>query len=168
MYMLKTFTIKQLETYRREFHDRTKLSLQQGEYAQAAKHMASGGRLLGLLWLTGMTADAIKDFMYYGGEPDWDDLIVDNVWKLFGLSRYLIYTARNKSITEAGLKLTMLPAPYVEYPVEDFVKMAKSIGEGEEIDWQEFESWRMVPVFGKFVWAQSDKVQERRERRKND
>lgn len=168
LYMLKTFTLKQLETYRREILDTTKLALQRGEYRQAGINMAKGLGLLVVLWLTGMTTDAIKDFIYFQDDPEWDDLGWDNIWKLFGFSRYHIYIARNRSVTEAALKLTTLPAPYVEYPAEDFIEMVESVGDGQEIDWQEFESWRMVPFFGKFIWANSEKVKRRRAAIKRD
>ena len=80
LYMLKSFTIKQLDLMRRDILD----NLAKGDTPLAFKNLTS----LGTLFVLGNgSADMLKDFMT-GDEIEMEDTLVDNVWKLIGLNRY--------------------------------------------------------------------------------
>jgi hypothetical protein len=79
-YMLRSFTIKQLDLMRRDIL--TKLA--EGRFKEGFGNFAS---LATLFVLANGTADMAKDFMT-GKEIEMEDTMVDNVWKMVGLNRY--------------------------------------------------------------------------------
>ena len=90
-YMLKSFTIKQLDLMRRDIF--TKMA--QGDIPGAFRGLTSLGTLF---ILANGTADTLKDFMT-GKEVEFEDTLVDNVWKLLGINRYTADKAASKPFT---------------------------------------------------------------------
>ncbi len=79
-YMLRSFTIKQLDMMRRDILD----NAAKGNYPEALK---KGVGLGSLFVAANGSADMLKDFMS-GKEIEMEDTIVDNIWKLVGMNRY--------------------------------------------------------------------------------
>jgi len=160
-YQLKTFTVKQLDAFRREGID----EMAKGNVRRGITQLV---KLMGFFYLANFPVDWIKDWLY-GREPDMTDVMVDNLWKLGGLSRYNLYFARENPNFMAVAKIIMPPAPYVEYPFNDARKAYDQISKGEDFEISKMDSWKMVPWFGKFYyWHEgkgADKIEKKRQRK---
>lgn len=79
-YMLRSFTIKQLDLMRRDILD----NMAKGDAPAAFRNLASLGTLF---VMANGSADMLKDFIS-GKEVEMEDTLVDNIWKLMGVNRY--------------------------------------------------------------------------------
>jgi hypothetical protein len=86
------------------------------------------------------------------------DRVFDNVFKLFGVSRFVAYKLRE----DPKLALTNLvfpPLGIIFDPLEDVVKVWQTRindpdDEKEDLEIMDFESWKNIPLFGKhFYWG---------------
>jgi hypothetical protein len=160
LYTLKTFTVKQLDAFRRESID----EIVNGNVRRGLSQMVM---LAGLFYAANFATDWIKDWMF-GRDPEMDDLMVDNLFKLLGISRYTLYYARDNGPMNAAFHYTAPPAPWMQYPVEDMAGWYKAQAKGEQFGLEDMESTRMIPMVGKFYyWHEGlgkEKVRKRRER----
>jgi hypothetical protein len=160
-YMLKSFTLKQIDSFRRE--GITKIvngnAVQKMEGARNLIHLA------GLLFMIGCPIDWLKDFIM-GRRPVMDDIMVDNLFKLLGVNRWALWRFReSKNPVEAALLLIAPPAPFIVYPATDMVESAMKIAEGDDIDVSKFETWRALPFVGSPVYwwmgGGADKIEKK-------
>ena len=160
-YMLKSFTLKQIDSFRRE--GITKIvngnAVQKMEGARNLIHLA------GLLFMIGCPIDWLKDFIM-GRRPVLDDIMVDNLFKLTGVNRWALWRFReSKNPVEAALLLIAPPAPFIVYPAADVVDAAMKIAEGDAIDVSKFETWRALPFVGSPVYwwmgGGADKIEKK-------
>ena len=130
MYMLKTFTVKQLDIYREaagaEISMANKL-YSEGKHAEAAKVGAVGlKKLMGLAAVFAAAnagTDVIKDLLY--GRPiERDDLLEDNLWKLLGINRYLVRKAKREGPGKAFLEGLLPPAAVFDRTFQDISAIA--------------------------------------------
>jgi hypothetical protein len=130
MYMLKTFTVKQLDIYREaagaEISMANKLYAE-GKYAEAAKVGAVGlKKLMGLAAVFAAAnagTDVIKDLLY--GRPiERDDLLEDNLWKLLGINRYLVRKAKREGPAKAFLEGLLPPTAVFDRTFQDISAIA--------------------------------------------
>lgn len=105
-YMLKSFTLKQFDVFRREAIDtlvsKTATSKQR---AVAARNLIY---LSGVFMLANATADEIKDFVL-GRETSLKDRTIDNIFRLFGASKYDVYNSRERGVGFAVLQRILPP-----------------------------------------------------------
>ena len=125
MYMLKTFTVKQLDIYREaagaEISMANKLYAE-GKHAEAAKVGAVGlKKFMGLAAVfaaANASTDVIKDLLY--GRPiERDDLLEDNLWKLLGINRYLIRKMDREGPGKAFLEGLLPPTTVFDRTFQD-------------------------------------------------
>ena len=83
LYMLKSFTIKQFDVFRRRGIDDISNGLRQGDSKRVAKGVSNLVLTAMVLGLAGAGSDEIKDWML-GRESTLEDKVVDNTLKLFG------------------------------------------------------------------------------------
>jgi hypothetical protein len=130
MYMLKTFTVKQLDIYREaagaEISMANKLYAE-GKHAEAAKVGAVGlKKLMGLAAVfagANASTDVIKDLLY--GRPiERDDLLEDNLWKLLGINRYLVRKAKREGPGKAFLEGLLPPTAVFDRTYQDISAIA--------------------------------------------
>ncbi len=164
-YMLKTFTLKQLEAFRREGID----MMVTGNASQKAQGMANLIRLMGVLYLINVPVDWLKDWLM-GRDPQLSDLMVDNLFKLSGVSRWHLWNFRyRQNPIESVALLALPPAPFIQFPVMDLFDSWSKIEDGDEIKPGDFDFWRILPFAGSpYYWhfgAGADKIQKRREER---
>lgn len=113
LYMLKTFTIKQIDIYRTQvWHE-----YRDGDKKKAIRNLIS---LAVYLTLLGATADAIKDLLY-GREIKPEDIIGDSVLKLTGLNRWNLMQARRYGPQEAVYKLLTPPHKMLDNLAKDII-----------------------------------------------
>jgi hypothetical protein len=164
-YMLKTFALKQIDSFRREAFT----LIVHGNAKQKAVGFRNLIHLAAMLYMVGLPVDWLKDWVM-GRDPQIGDLAFDNLFKLLGVNRWNLWQFREKkNPLEAALLLVTPPAPFLVYPLDDLKEAMKRIEEGDEIEPGNFESWRMLPFLGAPIYwwfgGGAVKVEKRRERR---
>lgn len=150
-YMLKTFTIKQMDAFRREGIRQIRHGETTAEKIQGYRNLAKLGALF---LLCNATADVIKDWMT-GRDPELEEYIVDNLLRLVGLSRYMTWYARREGIANSIWKLARPPLDVIELPARDVDDVYKLVEKGE---WdssaiRNLQTWKIIPFFGKhYYW----------------
>lgn len=148
-YMLKTFTIKQVDSFRREGIDVMLQGARNGDSAQFAKGFKQLMTLASLLAASGAGADLLKDLLY-DRHIDLTDKIVDNLLKMIGISKYSSEQLVRGDVGSFLLSTFGFPLPYIEYPVRDINRTIKTMQDGE-FDPTQLQSYRLIPVFGNFI-----------------
>jgi hypothetical protein len=138
-YMLKTFTIKQFDVYRNEIFNDMKTN--------PVRSLKNLTRLLTFFVMMNAGADFLKDLLL-NRETEWDEAMVNNIARVFGLSKYNVYTARREGVGTAAFKTIAPPFKLIDSVYKD---SAKAIESGE-MDVDDLESVASVPVVGKFYY----------------
>lgn len=138
-YMLKTYTVKQFDIYRREVFDQIKTNPVQG--------MKNLTRLLAFFVTMNASADYLKDLLLNRDTPV-EDAVINNIFRIFGLSKYHVYSARREGIGTAAFKVIAPPFKAVDSAYKDMAKLA----EDGEIDPDEVETLGSVPIAGKMLY----------------
>lgn len=158
MYMLKTYTMKQMDIYRREIFD----NLASGDAKLVARGMKNMISLAASLMVMGMSSDALKDLLL-GREITIDDLVIDNLLKLMGISKYQIYKSKAEGIGNAIFRYV---TPPLLSPLDDLRDIGK-IATGKK-DVTEADILQRVPLVGKFYhwWWGGGKARTLKKRKK--
>ena len=118
-YMLKSFTIKQLDAYREaganeifrgisKYNEATTGNERLAGAKQAGKGLAKLTQLAAIFAAANASTDVIKDIL--AGRPTKkDELVENNIWKLFGLNRYTYYNAKREGGAKALVELMLPP-----------------------------------------------------------
>ena len=154
MYMLKTYTIKQFDVARNEAFKKMK-------NGKTAKEKAEGVRRLiylsSVLMLTGMTADSIKNYMY-NREQEFDEMIGDNLLRLVGFQKYLLWHFRRyKNVAFTAIKAIVPPVgvfnPLYESFIRDLDKFQRTKRKGEEYKIPgDTETIKNLPLIGRLYY----------------
>jgi hypothetical protein len=145
LYMLKTYTIKQLDIYRTEiFQEMPK------NPARALNRMI---RLTTMLLFFNATADEIKAFMI-GKTIDLKDATIDNIAMLFGFSNYDLYLANSRGVGAALTSKFAPPFKLMDGLWRDARSIYKDVNEdGVDVDtFRTLESIQSVPLFGRLYY----------------
>ena len=141
MYMLKTFTIKQIDTFRTagisNITEGGKLymagraegnqSKQEKGVRLAAKGTKDLVQIAALFAAANAGTDVIKDVIY--GRPiKRDELIENNLWKLIGINRYTFYNAKRRGPGKAFIDLLAPPTAVFDRAATD---IGGIVGDGE-------------------------------------
>lgn len=138
-YMLKTFTIKQFDIYRNEVFSQIRKDPVQG-----IKNLL---RLTFFFTLLNAGADFLKDLILNRDTPP-EDHVINNIARIFGVSKFQIYTARKEGAGTAAFKTIAPPFKFIDSAYKD---MAKAIESGE-VDVNDLKSVQSVPIAGKFYY----------------
>lgn len=141
LYMLKTFTIKQIDVYRREVFQ----EIRRGNVLQGLSNFV---RLTFFLVLMNASADFIKDFML-GRDTEVEDVVVNNIMRIGGISPFQVYTFRREGAGKALISTIAPPFKFIDNVIKDgdkFVKQGK-------LDLDDMKSVESVPLVGKeYYW----------------
>jgi hypothetical protein len=154
--MLKTYTIKLLDVYRREVFQQIKTNPKKG--------MKNLVRMAFILMLMNMSSDEIKDFLL-GRETTLSDQVMDNIIKLFGFSKYNIYKAREGGIGSAISGMITEP-PITAIP-NDVSKDIAGLLEGTK-EPKDLQTLNGVPLIGKFYYWWFGAGKEKTEKKKKE
>jgi hypothetical protein len=149
-YMLKSFTLKQYDVFRREAID----GIVSGDKAKMAKGMKNLVLLAGSFMVANATADEIKDFIL-GRETPTQDRVVDNLWRLVGASKYDVYKARQDGIGQTVVKKILFPTSLADRAYQDVgnaitgKEYEKGPLKGEPY---KIESTQSIPLGGKLYY----------------
>lgn len=139
-YMLKTFTVKQFDIYRNRVFD----EIREGN---TKKGLAQLAQLSFFFVAMNGTADLLKDLLM-GRETEPEDMVVNNILRLFGISKYTTYQARKEGIGTATAKLILPPFKFIDNLYKD---MAKAIDKGK-VDVDNFNTIKSIPIVGKLYY----------------
>lgn len=142
LYMLKSFTLKQLDLIRRDIVQQAK----RGNVKEAGQNAA---RLITLTSMAGLGAQEVKDLML-GRETDISDTVTFKLWGLLGVSSYLAGNVKEGKLSDA-VKDTVAPPLRV---IDDMAAgVASSIDAAYAGDMSEVDTdfVKHLPVGGKII-----------------
>ena len=137
-YMLKTFTIKVFDVFRNEVYNKIKNG-DKAEKIQGFKNLIS---LSACFVLMNAGADELKDW-FLGRKTDLDDRVIDNVLRLFGVSKFVTWKARTEGIGSALSRQILPPFKFIDSAGKDIITAGDDRG---------LEILASVPVAGKLVY----------------
>jgi hypothetical protein len=137
-YMLKSYTLKQFDVFRNESYNKIKT----GEKAQVIEGLRNLAYLSMCLVLANAGADELKDLLL-GRETSLEDRTVDNVLRLFGISKFITWKARTEGIGSAMGKQMLPPYKFIDSATKDIV----TAGDGKGI-----YSTNSIPLVGKLAY----------------
>lgn len=139
-YMLKTFTIKQLDIYRRQIFN----EIRDGDTKEGLKNLV---RLAFFMSLMNTGADYLKDLLLNRDTPPEDE-VVNNIARLVGFSKYQVYSVRREGLGSAAFKTIAPPFKLIDSTSKDMLKAARD----GEVDINDLETIGSIPVAGKFYY----------------
>jgi hypothetical protein len=150
LYSLKSYTIKQFDFIRQESFSKM------GSKKTFADGFTSLFRIAILAMAANGSADVLKAILF-NREIDEEDLVWNNILRMFGITKYTTTKARKEGIGTAIVN-TVLP-PQIGI-VNDFTKdIDKSIREGQ-FDIDELRSVKYLPFVGKlYYWREGKGVE---------
>lgn len=137
-YMLKTFTLKQFDVYRREIY----YELKSGDHTRQKQGMKNFVRLTMFFVLANAGADELKDWIL-GRETDLDDRVTDNMLRLFGISKFVTWKARTEGVASALARQILPPFKFIDSLGKDIISAGDEKG---------LEMLGSVPVVGKLAY----------------
>lgn len=150
LYMLKTFTIKQIDIFRNDV-----FNLMRTDPVKASQNLI---RLSALLIAANATTDLLKNILL--GKPlESDDeeednamwmALLDNMLRLFGLSKYNFKAAKDQGIVE-GIADVVLP-PIFSTTKDVSKDITSATKEDSEFEPHQAETIQRIPLFGKFYY----------------
>jgi len=164
LYMLKTYTIKQIDIYRREIFDKMAHPVKNPKAAAEGLQMLT--RLSIALMLTGMGADELKNLLL-GREIDLNTLVMDNLLKLGAISKYQIYQAKQDGVANTVMQTFFVPSALIA-PMDTLIRDIEKIN-ADKITWNESETVGHIPLVGKlYYWWEGGGVKKKeKEKAKN-
>jgi len=157
LYMLKSFTIKQLDVFRTQLAKTIKKAETKKEKAAEIAKMT---RLVGAFVALGMAKDRINDFIF-NRDFDLTDTFVDNLWKVMGLSKYQAWQFREEGAWELAQKIVAPPFKILEGVTRDYDKWAK-----EDLSLKTSQTITSIPQAGKmyYWWFGAGAVKNKKRR----
>jgi hypothetical protein len=158
MYMLKTYTLKLFDIYRRE----AVKEIFSGDKQRAIQGMKNLTMMLALLMLTGAGGDELKDYLL-GRNTDFDDRVTDNLWKLAGLSKFITWQVKREGLGTAALKQILPPFAFVNAVGNDVMHADDIKRHPKNELWVNgLETTNSIPVVGKLVYWQIGRGTQKR------
>jgi len=137
-YMLKTFTIKVFDVFRNEAFGK----IRNGNRAEKVQGLKNLVMLSMFLVLANAGADELKDLVL-GRKTDLEDRVVDNLLRLFGVSKFVTWKARTEGVGSALAKQVLPPFKFIDSLSKDIVTAGDEKG---------LEVLGSVPVVGKLAY----------------
>ncbi len=137
-YMLKSFTLKQFDIFRNISYNKIK----NGNRSEKIEGMKNLVKMGSMFVLANAGADEIKDWML-GRETDLSDRVVDNVLRLFGVSKFITWQARTEGLPTALFKQALPPFKFGNALYKDVI----TAGDGKGL-----ETLGSTPVIGKLAY----------------
>jgi hypothetical protein len=150
-YMLKTFTLKQFDIYRRVAFQKI---AKKGTRLEGIRNLIY---LAAIFAITNATADAIKSLIL--GRPiDLEDLVVDNLLRLMGISKFVTWKVREEGAGSGAVRQIAPPFKAIDALTKDIATAGDEKG---------LETTSSIPVVGKLYYWWFGKGKAKAERRRN-
>lgn len=151
-YMLKTFTIKQLDAFRNEGLHFIRKGIADKDPAMVRKGMINLMTLASLFFVAGIGTDMIKDWLFFR-KTDLDDRFVENLMKLIGISRFTLYDLKDNG-GNALINTVAPPINLIADPGRDIfsyfhTRIGDEFDERKDMQAKDFATWKSLPLVGK-------------------
>ena len=151
-YMLRTFTIKQFDAFRTESINLIKKGKRTNNQKMVNEGVANMVKLAATFALANASADALKDLIH-GRKINVTDYVIDNILRLFGMSRYMAYHIRRFGPVQGFTSAQTPPvSTLLAAPIQDTADYIKSNSEGNNFNWNELQTIKVIPVVGKLYY----------------
>lgn len=152
LYMLKTYTVKQLSIYAKYL----KKSLKHPNKEIRKRSFKLLVQFVGAIIALGMGTDVLKALIS-GRQIYISDLVMDNILRIFGVSKYQIYQWKPQGdkidVVTSGAKMVAPPFRLFESTITDISRGVGAVKEGGRYYVKDMELWQSVPLAGKlFYW----------------
>ncbi|MCK5385940.1 MAG: hypothetical protein KAJ39_02060, partial [Gammaproteobacteria bacterium] len=137
-FMLKTFTIRQFDIFRRESYNK----IIKGDKAEKIQGLKNLVRLSMFFVLANAGADELKDWVL-GRKTDFDDRVADNMLRLFGVSKFVTWKARTEGVGSALARQILPPFKFIDSAGKDIITFGDEKG---------LEVIGSIPVAGKLAY----------------
>tara|TARA_Y100000310_G_scaffold343453_1_gene451150 strand:- start:6717 stop:10994 length:4278 start_codon:yes stop_codon:yes gene_type:complete len=138
LYMLKTFTIKQFDAFRNEaFH-----KMRTGSKRERIQGLRNLMRLGMFFVIANAAGDEIKDWLL-GRDTDFEDRFWDNVLRMAGVSKFVVWKARTEGVASAVAKQILPPVKFIDALGRDIYNAGDDRG---------LETLSSVPIVGKVLY----------------
>jgi SAM-dependent methyltransferase len=137
-YMLKSYTLKQFDVFRREVYNTYK----NGDSKQKIEAIRNMVYLAALISMANAGADEIKDLIL-GRKTSIEDRVTDNILRLFGVSKYVTWQARTDGAGTAAAKQILPPFKFLNAAYKDLLTTGDEKG---------LEMVGSIPVIGKLAY----------------
>ena len=146
-YMLKTYTLKQFDVFRKEVVHNLKSKNPQ----QKLQGITNMIQLMALLTIANATADEIKDFML-GKETKFSDNIIENFLTLGGASRFLKMQITREGFGSALSQQILPPTKFVNSASKDIIEGYKNHVSGDTSNFDHARIIDSIPGLGKLYY----------------
>ena len=160
MYMLKTFMVKRIDTYRNECFDK----IRSGQPEEVKKGLQNLFSLAMLMMLCGAAKDTLIDLLY-GRRINVTDMIVNNALGLFGITKYQLYKARDDGW--GGFASSFIPPVFAVW--SDLGRdMSDDFLTAKGKDLKDYEVLKGIPLVGRFYywWFGGGRAKEEKKKKK--
>ena len=148
-YMLKTFTLKQFDIFRRISYNK----IIKGDRTEKIQGMKNLVKMAMFFVLANAGADELKD-IFLRRPTDLQDRVVDNMLRLFGVSKFVTWKARTEGVGSALIRQILFPVKFIDSLGKDVITAGDEKG---------LEMVRSVPVFGKLIYWHLGRGRSKRE-----
>lgn len=146
-YMLKTYTLKQMDVFRKEVVHNLKSENPQ-QKIQGMKNMV---QLMALLTIANATADEIKDFML-GKETKFSDNVIENFLTIGGASRYTKMQVSKDGLGSALSQQILPPMKFINSISKDAQESYKNYVSGDTSNFDNKRIIDSIPGLGKLYY----------------
>lgn len=124
LYMLKSFLVKQIDVFRQEAFNEMADGVKTRNKEQFIKGFTNLLKLAIALMFMGALTDTLKNLLL--NRPfDTTDLVIDNILKLMGFSKYTVYKVKEGSLSEGILSIVMPPFNFINDVITDLAATQK-------------------------------------------
>lgn len=145
LYMLKTFTLKQLDLVRNEAYNEIK----KGNVSKGISNLAKYGLVMGL---TGYTTNQVQNMML---GRDLDPLTAENVglgmFRTFGLSQYVLDEVKKGNVGKAAINVIAPPVTMYD-KVGNVISKVLTEGSDAEFTDADKKAVERIPIVGRFIY----------------
>lgn len=146
-YMLKTYTLKQMDVFRREVVH----NLKSEDPKQKIQGLTNMFNLLVLLSLANAGADELKDLML-GKETRFSDNVIDNFLVMGGASRYTQMQISKEGFGSAMLQQVLPPMKFINSASKDLHEGYKNYVSGDTSSFDHARIIDSIPLAGKLYY----------------
>lgn len=143
LYMLKSFAVKRIDTFRNECFDKIK-SKDASIRNEGLKNL---GSMTLLMVLCGATKDWLIDLLY-GRKTEMPERLLNNIIGLFGISKFHIYKAKEQGFT--GVAKELVVPPLFSF-FDDLIGDVAKVSEGKR-KVKDLEVLKGIPLIGRFYY----------------
>ena len=146
-YMLKTYTLKQLDVFRNEvFH-----KIKHGNVNEKLEGITNMIKLGALLTLANAGADELKDLLL-GKETKFQDHVVENLLTMGGASRFVQMQVTREGIGSAAMQQILPPMKFVNSLSKDLMQSYTDYVAGDAMSVADARIVESLPVIGKLAY----------------